>query len=183
MSVGWKPSWRPQRSQTAGKNRRQDHKGGLRSSRTGISRPPRLHGRPRQGLREAGPLTTASTAAQAGAGRSPGFSTGVRRIPRLPRRQRRLLEPSRMAAGRVVSGPRVGRSPPPRPILDASHVRELRDSPGVSLFYLARLMGSSVEQIDRTYGHLLPESEDYLRGLLDDFDLDTARADVSPRGL
>ena len=41
---------------------------------------------------------------------------------------------------------------------------------GVSLFYLARLMGSSVEQIDRTYGHLLPDSEDYLRGLLDVFD-------------
>ena len=41
---------------------------------------------------------------------------------------------------------------------------------GVSLFYLARLMGSSVEQIDRTYGHMLPESEEYLRGLLDNFD-------------
>lgn len=34
---------------------------------------------------------------------------------------------------------------------------------GVSLFYLARLMGSSVEQIDRTYGHMLPDSEEYLR--------------------
>lgn len=41
---------------------------------------------------------------------------------------------------------------------------------GVSLFYLARIMGSSVEQIDRTYGHLLPDSEEYLRGLLDSFD-------------
>jgi len=41
---------------------------------------------------------------------------------------------------------------------------------GVSPFYLARLMGSSVEQIDSTYGHLLPDSEDYLRGLLDAFD-------------
>ena len=41
----------------------------------------------------------------------------------------------------------------------------------VSLFYLARLMGSSVEQIDRTYGHMLPESEEYLRGLLDLFDM------------
>ena len=36
---------------------------------------------------------------------------------------------------------------------------------GGSLFYLARLMGSSVEQIDRSNGHLLPDSEDYLRGL------------------
>lgn len=41
---------------------------------------------------------------------------------------------------------------------------------GVSLFYLARLMGTSVEQIDKTYGHLLPDSEKYLRGLLDVFD-------------
>lgn len=40
---------------------------------------------------------------------------------------------------------------------------------GVSLFYLARLMGSSVEQIDRTYGHMLSDSEDYLRGVLDTF--------------
>lgn len=45
---------------------------------------------------------------------------------------------------------------------------------GVSLFYLARLMGSSVEQIDRVYGHLLPDSEEYLRGLLDAFDDITA---------
>ena len=41
---------------------------------------------------------------------------------------------------------------------------------GVSLFYLARIMGTSVEQIDRTYGHLLPDSEEYLRGLLNAFD-------------
>jgi integrase len=41
---------------------------------------------------------------------------------------------------------------------------------GVSLFYLSRLLGSSVEQIDRTYGHMLPDSEEYLRGLLDNFD-------------
>ena len=40
---------------------------------------------------------------------------------------------------------------------------------GVSLFYLARIMGTSVDQIDRTYGHLLPDSEAYLRGLLDTF--------------
>ena len=41
---------------------------------------------------------------------------------------------------------------------------------GVSLFYLARLMGSSVEQIDARYGHLLPDSEGYLRSLLDTYD-------------
>jgi integrase len=40
----------------------------------------------------------------------------------------------------------------------------------VSLFYLARIMGTSVDQIDGTYGHVLPDSEDYLGGLLDSFD-------------
>lgn len=50
---------------------------------------------------------------------------------------------------------------------------------GVSLFYLARLMGSSVEQIDRTYGHMLPDSEAYLRGLLDSFDLQDQGAAAS----
>ena len=32
-------------------------------------------------------------------------------------------------------------------------------------------MGTSVALIDATYGHLLPNSEEYLRGLLDDYDL------------
>jgi integrase len=41
---------------------------------------------------------------------------------------------------------------------------------GVQLFYLARIMGTSVAQIDATYGHPLPDSEDYLRGLLDNYD-------------
>jgi hypothetical protein len=50
---------------------------------------------------------------------------------------------------------------------------------GVSLFYLARLMGTSVEQIDRTYGHLLPDSEEYLRGLLDAYDV--ARSELAEK--
>jgi integrase len=37
---------------------------------------------------------------------------------------------------------------------------------GVSIFQLSRLMGTSVELLDRTYGHLVRESEDHLRGLL-----------------
>lgn len=40
---------------------------------------------------------------------------------------------------------------------------------GVSLFELARFMGTSVEQIDRTYGHLLPDSIDRTRSALDTF--------------
>jgi integrase len=47
---------------------------------------------------------------------------------------------------------------------------------GVQLFYLARIMGTSVAQIDACYAHLLPDSEDYLRGLLDTFDATTSAA-------
>ena len=32
-------------------------------------------------------------------------------------------------------------------------------------------MGTSVTQIDATYGHLVPDSEEYLRGLLDAYDI------------
>ena len=41
---------------------------------------------------------------------------------------------------------------------------------GVQLFYLSRIMGTSVTQIDKTYGHFVPDSEEYLRGLLDRYD-------------
>jgi hypothetical protein len=40
---------------------------------------------------------------------------------------------------------------------------------GVSLFELARFMGTSVEQIDRTYGHLLPDTLERARLALDSF--------------
>jgi hypothetical protein len=40
----------------------------------------------------------------------------------------------------------------------------------VSLFTLSRRMGTSVEMIDRTYGHLAPDAEEYERTLLDAFD-------------
>jgi integrase len=47
---------------------------------------------------------------------------------------------------------------------------------GVSLFYVSRLMGTSVKQIDATYGHLLPDSEEFLRGLLDAYDRGATQA-------
>lgn len=40
---------------------------------------------------------------------------------------------------------------------------------GVSLFELARFMGTSVDQIDRTYGHLLPDTLDRARTALNAF--------------
>lgn len=46
---------------------------------------------------------------------------------------------------------------------------------GIGLFELSRLMGTSVEQIDRTYGHLLPDSLDRARTALDAFDDATTR--------
>jgi integrase len=38
---------------------------------------------------------------------------------------------------------------------------------GVSIFELSRVMGASVREIDRTYGHLVRDSEDAIRALLD----------------
>jgi len=40
---------------------------------------------------------------------------------------------------------------------------------GVGLFDLSRLMGTSLSQIDKTYGHLLPDSLDRARAALDSF--------------
>jgi hypothetical protein len=44
---------------------------------------------------------------------------------------------------------------------------------GVQLFYLSRITGTSITQIDATYGHPVPDSEEYLRGLLDEYDVAT----------
>jgi integrase len=38
---------------------------------------------------------------------------------------------------------------------------------GVSIFELARVMGTSVKMIDRTYGHLARDSEQVIRARLD----------------
>jgi hypothetical protein len=48
-------------------------------------------------------------------------------------------------------------------------------------FYLSRIMGTSVAWIDKTYGHLVPDSDAYLRGLLDDFHDRAARAGSESR--
>jgi integrase len=41
---------------------------------------------------------------------------------------------------------------------------------GVNLFYLSRVMGISLTMIDKTYGHLVPDSDEYVRGRLDNYD-------------
>jgi hypothetical protein len=45
---------------------------------------------------------------------------------------------------------------------------------GIPTFEIARMMGSSIEQIDKTYGHLLPDSLDRARTALDSFLVDEA---------
>jgi hypothetical protein len=60
---------------------------------------------------------------------------------------------------------------PERRIYDLRHTDATFSlAAGVSLFTLSRRMGTSVEMIDRTYGHLAPDAEEYERGLLDVWD-------------
>jgi integrase len=55
---------------------------------------------------------------------------------------------------------------------------------GVNIYTLARRMGTSVEMIDRTYGHFARDAEKYERDLLDEYDakLDAADAQRSTVG-
>jgi hypothetical protein len=52
----------------------------------------------------------------------------------------------------------------------------------VPLFELARFMGTSVEQIDNTYGHLLPDAIDRTRAVLDGFLGCSGTESVQPGG-
>jgi hypothetical protein len=38
------------------------------------------------------------------------------------------------------------------------------------MFHLSRVMATSIAQLDATYGHPLPDSERYMRDLLNDYD-------------
>jgi hypothetical protein len=38
------------------------------------------------------------------------------------------------------------------------------------LYVLARVMGTSVGMIDQHYGHLVKDSDEYVRGVLDGYD-------------
>ena len=44
-----------------------------------------------------------------------------------------------------------------------------------NLFYLSRVMGTSLTMIDKTYWHLVPDSDEYVRGLLDAYDGSAAK--------
>ena len=69
-----------------------------------------------------------------------------------------------MDAGRPGGGPRS-----PLPYALRHTYATFGIAAGVSLFELARFMGTSVEQIDKTYGHLLPDALDRTRQALDRF--------------
>ena len=45
----------------------------------------------------------------------------------------------------------------------------------MDIFTLARRMGTSVQMIDRTYGHLVTGADEYERELLDAFDAGRSR--------
>jgi hypothetical protein len=51
-------------------------------------------------------------------------------------------------------------------------------SAGMSIFTLARRMGTSVQMIDATYGHLARDAEEQDRGLLDAYDAENGRGHV-----
>ena len=52
---------------------------------------------------------------------------------------------------------------------------------GIATFEIARMMGTSVEQIEKTYGHLLPDALDRGRAALEAFD--TAKTGAFGRGM
>jgi hypothetical protein len=102
-------------------------------------------------------------------GRGDGFSTlTIQEDP-----------PRDYPAAFVVAGLTPGAQPVAGPLVARELGRILRLyatislAAGVSLFSLARRMGTSVDMIDRTYGHLAPDAEVYERALLDQYDAKT----------
>ena len=63
---------------------------------------------------------------------------------------------------------------PRRRIYDCPHTYTTMSlAAGVSLFTLSRRMGTSVDMIDRTYGHLAPDAENVELALLNAYDAKT----------
>ena len=52
---------------------------------------------------------------------------------------------------------------------------------GIATFEIARVMGTSVVQIEKTYGHLLPDAIDRVRLALDAWDAKAAAAQEEAR--
>jgi hypothetical protein len=83
----------------------------------------------------------------------------------------------------VVPSARGGRTQQTEPVRAPAHLRDRALAAGVSTFELARLMGTSVAMIDRTYGHFARDSEDSIRARLEAWDrLFWRRSGVRRRG-
>jgi hypothetical protein len=67
----------------------------------------------------------------------------------------------------VEASARLRRDPSPADLRHASLVRDLALDAGLSIFDLSRYMGTSVEMIDRTYGHFAQGAEETARAKLD----------------
>ena len=137
------------------------------------ARPPRLRRRRGAADREDAGL---------GAAARPADWPGTRRdrLPPAPDRhaapppgaEGRAHQPAQLAPRRVEPRSSGGRAGTPDAVRAAAHVRELRDRrpTPISTFEIARMMGTSVEQIEKTYGHLLPDALDRGRAALESFD-------------
>ncbi len=125
------------------------------------------------------------------AGRLTKWGKTIKSRRRVPLRQRVIdaLEPTRQRHGLVFPAIHGGyidlhnwRARDWAPALEAAGLprRRIYDmrhtyatfslAAGVNLFTLARRMGTSVEMIDRTYGHLAPDADTYETDLLDVWD-------------
>ena len=80
------------------------------------------------------------------------------------------------AHGGQSSGPRAADA-----VCDATHLRGLRDRGRCLPVRTRATHGTSVEQIDKTYGHLLSDAVEYERGLLDAFDGRESEAEAVER--
>ena len=84
-----------------------------------------------------------------------------------PAPQGGYLVARQLADARVVRRPGRDRYRAARPVPPPPHVRHQGARRGYLDFELARVMGASVREIDRTYGHLARDSEDTIRARLD----------------
>ena len=81
-----------------------------------------------------------------------------------------------MAAGRVDARGEGRGARAPDALLPSAYVRQLRDAAGLPTFEIAQYMGTSIEQISKTYGHLLSDSFERGRLALDSFDAEQTSA-------
>ena len=131
-------------------------------------RPPRLHGRAGEAVREADSSLRAVPLPLSAAQALEGYLRGL--IPVcLPRDPWRPSEPERVAVRRVDPAVRAAGLEHRSPYALRHTYATFAIAAGVSLFELARFMGTSVDQIDKTYGHLLPDALDRTRTALDDY--------------